>query len=254
MLNSRAAAQGVNRPFQLLTSMSASLRHGIARLLGVNLERAAGDRAAEAWLIINADLRGLQARSHGPDRQLLPLRNHNWWEILLATARRVGLSIYPGLSEREVERILFDHVASRVLREMSPAERVDVEAIADAVPAVTEALTRVGLSAEAIGFVFAGLHRMTRDVGSTAPGGGSLARTAVALRDAVHRPGTMPSISRTLRFLRENLGTLAEAWTRMDCVRRSLGRSVRQLFPALAVLHLHVSFSEATEEAEALRL
>ncbi len=64
--------------------------------------------------------------------------------------------------------------------------------------------------------------------------------------------GVQPASTRVLRFDGVDI-TRASARKRvqMGIVQVPEGR---QLFPALAVLHLHVSFSEATEEAEALRL
>jgi hypothetical protein len=254
MFRSRAIAQGVIRPFHLLASMGVNPRQAIARLLDVSLEKAGGDRCAEAWLIINSDLRGLQARTHGPDRQLLPLRNHNWWEILLSIARRLGLSIYPGLSELEVERIVFDHLAMRVLRDLPSSERNDLEALALNLVSVTDALRRLGLSAEGTGFVLAALHRMSQAAPGLRRMDDPLDRTRAFLGSNLVERGMMPSISRTFRFLRERLDDIADAWSSMDAVRSHMGRSLRAVLTTLAVLHLFSALEEATEEVEALRL
>ncbi len=93
-----AQAQGVLRPYDILVRMHPSNRRLVADLLGCNLGPCI-DPHAQAWRIINQNLRGLQARTHTLPEQLSPFaRNNNWWEIVTRTARRLGVRFYPGLA------------------------------------------------------------------------------------------------------------------------------------------------------------
>lgn len=250
-----ADAQGVRRPFDALASMSAPLRARLGRLLGVRLDRAGGDARFEAWLLLNADLKGLQARSHRPDRTLLPRRNHNWWEILLAAADRLGLDVYPGLSEREVESLVFDRIARAALDRLEAAEIEVLEIAGREAPGVTDAFDRLGLSPEGRLFVLAAFHR----IAAAAPADPADAepasrRTAAYLRAGSGGSGVLQSSSRTLRFLRDALPQAATAWEALAVTRHALPRSSRPLALALAVTYLHGLVGDCVEELEALRL
>jgi hypothetical protein len=261
--NPRAAAaaaaaarrQGVGRPFDALVAMPAALRARVAEVLGVALDGRHAEPAAAAWRLVNADLRGLQARSHRLDRTLLPLRNHNWWEILLATGSRLGMEVYPGLSEREVERLVFDRFARRLTDALEGAEREILEVVVRETPAFSDALDRLALSAEGRLAVLAGLHRTAQAASpATAAGEAASRRTAAFLQAGIVRAGVLPSPSRALRFLRDALPSVVAAWDALAIVRESPPRSARALAVGLAAVHLHGVVAEAVEEVEALRL
>lgn len=248
-----AAAQGVRRPYEALTGMPAPLRLRLSALLGVRLDRAGGDPRAEAWRLLNADLRGLQARSHYPDRTLLPRRNHNWWEILLAAAARLGLDVYPGLSEREVERLVFDRTARRLLDGLETAELEVLDLVARDAPAFSDALDRLGLSSDGRYAVLAALHRVAQ-ASTPASTDSASRRSAAYLRAGVERAGVLQSPSRALRFLRDALPLIVAAWDATAVARGSPPRAARPLGLALAAVHLFGVVVEAVEEVEALRL
>jgi hypothetical protein len=251
----RAVEQGVRRPFEGLAAMDDALRARVAGVLGVALRETRGDARAEAWRILNADLKGLQARSHRPDRMLLPRRNHNWWEILLATAGRLGLDVYPGLSEREVERLVFDRVARRTIDGLEAAEVEVLDLVAREAPAFSDALDRLGLSTEARLVVFAAFHRIAQ-ASPTLAGAADAAsrRSAAYLRAGMDRAGVLPCVSRTLRFLKDALPHVLAAWEAVVVARQALPRSARGLALALSALHLHGVVGDCVEELEALRL
>ncbi|HYC78189.1 MAG TPA: hypothetical protein VEI02_11235 [Planctomycetota bacterium] len=250
-----ARMQGVHRPFDLLASAAPSLRERMAQCLGVRLGRAASDPRREAWVLINADLRGLQARSHSPDRVLLPRRNHNWWEILLAAARRLGLDVYPGLSEREVERLVFDRTARLLVEGLEAAEREVLDLVARETPSFTDAFDRLNLSDDGRALVLAAFHRIAQATPcADAEAVSSSRRSAAYLRAGLERAGVMPSASRSLRYLRDGLPKAFAAWTAVAAARNLLPRASRPLALCLAALHLHGAVTECVEELEALRL
>ncbi len=252
---SLARRQGVLRPFEALAAMPSSLRNRVARVLGVRLDRQKGDARAEAWRIVNADLRGLQARSHRLDRTLLPLRNHNWWEILLSTGSRLGLEVYPGLSEREVERLVFDRFARRLVDALESAELEILDLVQRDTPAFSDALDRLALSSEGRFAVLAGLHRVAQAAPPEDLAADSASRrTAAFLRAGIDRAGVLQSASRSLRFLRDALPPLVSAWEAVTVVRETPARSARALAVALGAVHLFGVVSEVVEEVEALRL
>jgi hypothetical protein len=251
----RAFDQGVRRPFDLLISMPSPLRARVAAILDVTLDRESKDPREEAWRILNANLKGLQARSHRPDRTFLPLRNHNWWEILLSTASRLGLSVYPGLSEREVERLVFDRTARALTDALEKAELEVLELVAREAPTFSDALDRLALSTEGRAMVLAALHRVAQ-ASPPEPGSGDSAsrRTAAYLRARVESGGLLYATSRALRFLRDALPLTTVAWEAIAVARETPHRSARPSALALATLHLYAVLSDVVEEAEALRL
>ena len=235
--------------------MPSPLRARVAATLGVSLARTSGEPRAEAWRILNANMRGLQARSHRPDRTLLPLRNHNWWEILLATASRLGLSIYPGLSEREVERLVFERTARALTDALEKAEIEVLELVAREASAFSDALDRLALSAESRALVFAALHRIAQATPpETGAGDSASKRTAAFLRARTDGAGMLHSTSRALRFLRDALPLATVAWEAIAVSRETPHRSARPSALALAALYLFGAVSEVVEETEALRL
>ncbi|MEY2741868.1 MAG: hypothetical protein RIS21_236 [Planctomycetota bacterium] len=250
---SEARAQGAHRPLALLATMTADGRREIASILDVPLGSAHGDRFGEAWLLIATPVKGLQARSEGVIRAMIPLAGpRNWWEILLVAGKRIGLDPYPGLSERDVERMHFERVAELVARGLDVSEHSELEAISRSVPAFRDALARLGLSDEGRLFVLAAIHRIARvagDLVETDP----TARTVAFLRRALDRAGLLPSISRSLRLLQHHVPVIAAAWGSMIVVRGSLPTASWPLHVALAAIHLHAAVEDGQEEVDQLR-
>lgn len=239
-----AEAQGVVRPFSILVAMPQAARAHLAAVLGIRLGSDQGVPERQAWRIINSDLRGIQARSHGPREQFLPMaRNHNWWEIVLAAARRLKLTVYPGLSEREVERLVFEETARRVVRGLGPEELLELDRMATDQPSLTTALANLGLSRDGLRLVLAGFGRLARAGRGGRPPGPLFGE----------RMGALQSLSRALRYVMERFGSLVMAWTSMEAVRRTLGRSRTRLVTVLMALYFHDLLEQGLDEVELLK-
>ncbi len=88
----RARKSGVVRPFLYLVSMDPMMRNQVASQLGWSLysQKYFGDPHAEAWDILHADGKGIQARTNGTLETLNPLGdNCNWYEVLYRSAKEV---------------------------------------------------------------------------------------------------------------------------------------------------------------------
>jgi len=243
-LHRLAHEQGVVRPFTILLSLPQSARSHLAAVLGIRLRPERETPEEQAWRIINADLRGIQARSHGPREQLVPMaRNHNWWEILLAAARRLKLRIYPGLSEREVERLVFEEIAERVVRGLPEAEVARLDRTAIEQPALVAALANLGLSKNGLRLVLAGIHRLAR-IGQKMQPEEPVFRT---------RMGALQSLSRALRLVKERFGGLVVAWTSMDALRKVIGDPRARFLAVLMALYFHNLLEEGLDEVELLK-
>lgn len=230
-----AEIQGVARPFRILVRMHEDDRLLLARLLGCTLQR--GDLAeAQAWRLINQNLRGLQARTHRLPETLSPFsRNNNWWEIVTRTARRCGLRFYPGLKDEEVERLLFDHLAAefvgRQAREGEDMERYLVEMH----PALGRAISSLGLSRDGTRALVATLLRAATDSKGDCREGSN--RVTDWLRRAMPRSWTT-SISTGLRVLQQRLGDIYRSWAAQGFVpgrRTNYGK----VSTALAMIYLY---------------
>lgn len=89
----QAKAQGMERPFLLLVSMSPSMRNQVACILGWTIITTDyfGDPHHEAWDIINRSRNGLQARANQSYETLNPMaHNCTWYDVL----RRVNNIVF----------------------------------------------------------------------------------------------------------------------------------------------------------------
>lgn len=226
----KAKAQGVERPFRILARMDSELRGRIANNLGVRL-RSKDNPEAEAWEIINRDLIGLQARTHHVLEKVSPFsRNNNWWEIVTRAASWMGVPYYPGMSERQIERLFFENIAERVVTSLKPEEIAEIDRRAMSDVELYNALTATGLSSNAIRLVFFGLSDA-----SPAP-----------------RP-ILPSMSRGLSTLLNRSKIIFARWASLPIARRTFKRSQWQLASALSVLYLQSFVEESLDEFQSLR-
>src|SRR5262245_1017568 len=112
----RANREGVRRPFEILVPMTPGARREIADILGCRLSPRQSSPEAEAWFIINHDLKGLQARSHHLVEKMSPFaRNSNWWEIVTRTAHLLRIPFYPGIRDVDVEQLIFEHASNAAI-------------------------------------------------------------------------------------------------------------------------------------------
>jgi hypothetical protein len=156
-----AKAQGVVRPFDILVRLHPLTRRRLAAMLGCRL----GMRVhppAEAWCLINQNLRGMQARTHTLPEQLSPFaQNSNWWEIVTRTARRLRVRFYPGLDETAVERLVFERFASSFVAASAARQAEDVDHIAAAHPLLPQLMSSLRLSRDAARSVLSALALTT---------------------------------------------------------------------------------------------
>jgi hypothetical protein len=161
-------------------------------------------------------LRGLQARTHTLPEQLSPFsRNNNWWEIVTRTAHRQHIRFYPGVSETEVERLVFERFAASFAAASAPPELEAVDSVATADPVLPQLMRALRLSRAASRSVLSGLALAT-------------GRADGALRDGCQRLAQWfrrhlrwswaLSISQGLQLLHPKLTDLFASW--IDWSRR----------------------------------
>lgn len=239
-------AQGVERPFRILLRMPESGRLLIGRLLGCAVRR--GDSAeAQAWRLINQNLRGLQARTHRLPETLSPFaRNNNWWEIVTRTARRCGLRFYPGLKDEEVERMLFDHLAGEFLAHQQGVGDDPEVYLRECDPSLGRAIASLGLTPAATRALVVAVLRSAAGAGGDVREGAN--RMSDWLRAAMPRSWTT-SISTGLRVLKQRLADGYESWVTQG-VQRWAGGNHARVGVALAVIYLHDVLDRTLEQFE----
>ena len=88
---SKALEAGMIRPFLYLVSMDPFMRQQTATQLGWSIftQDYFGDPHAEAWDIINSNIKGIQARTNNAPETLIPIANNcNWYETLYRTGKK----------------------------------------------------------------------------------------------------------------------------------------------------------------------
>lgn len=225
-----ARRQGVDRPFRILIRMDEGSRAEIARALKIRLP-VGSPPEVQAWDIINRDGRGLQARTHRLTERLSPFsRNNNWWEIVTRTAEWLRVPYYPGLSERQIERLLFESIADRLAAALRPEELSEIDRRAEEEPPLYDSLEAAGLSPNGIRLVFSGLWR-----------------------SAPEPKPLFPSWSRGLSQLLERSRQIFAQWSSLDAARRIFRPNEWRLAAALSALYLRSLVEENLEEFQSLR-
>ena len=238
-----AEEQGVARPFAILSRMTGDLRREIASVLGIYFHGPAPAPEEESWDIINRDLRGLQARTHSIPERVSPFsRNNNWWEIVTRTARRLRICFYPGLRDKEVERLIFHRLADRVVERLDPAVVEALDRFAERCPGLARALTSIPLPPNGVRLVIAGI------VGCrTSPPEGVARRLERRLGCELW----IPTITRGLDYLLDRLEEVVRGWRELSAFDRLLPRKARRVATVLAALYLHDAASESLALYEA---
>lgn len=238
---SLAQSQGVVRPFDILIRMGDANRRLVAGLLGCNLDRSINPQA-QAWRIINQNLRGLQARTHTIPEQITPFsRNNNWWEIVTRTARRSGVNFYPGVEEAEVERLVFERFAQHFVQADVRREADAIDSLADAHPVLRQVMTSLELSRDATLSVLSGIAFATT-------------RADDSLRDGCVVAGDWfknhlrwswaVSISSGLGLLQEKLTDIYSTWAKR-CRTGSTGAKVAA---AVAIIYFQDLIDRTVDE------
>ncbi|MCC6672810.1 MAG: hypothetical protein IT458_17230 [Planctomycetes bacterium] len=241
-----ARAQGVLRPLEILIRMPVERRQLLAQLLGCRFDPAESAEQ-QAWRIINQNLVGLQARTHSLPEQLTPFsRNNNWWEILTKAARWCGLRFYPGMSDEEIERMLFEHCAtSLVARSSLPGEAL-VTTVAETHPRFSTAVRALRLSVDGTCALLLALLR------PLAGRDGDLREGLNRLTDRLRpRLGLwwVTSLSHGLRAVQQLLTYVFHSWTAWGPAllpRRNLAR----VCTAVALIHLQDRVDRTLDEMD----
>lgn len=246
---SLAELQGVQRPFEILSRMPPESRRLIADLLGCSLH-AARTAEEQAWRIINKSLWGLQARTHSLHAQLTPFsRNHNWWQIVARAADWLGVHTESGLTDQQLERRVFEHLAkSFVQRNLRGGEDV-VDALAENNFDFDRAIRSLRLSRDGGHAVWSALVMATiRADQSLRDGAWKIGDWLCAgLRWAWPAPLTIG-----LRLLQQRLGGVYCAWVAHGFLgRRTSNRN--RVCAALAVIFFQDLVERTLDEVETLR-
>lgn len=242
--HSAARAQGVERPFEILRHMPEGSRLLLGQLLQCDL-LPGSSAEAQAWRLINQNLRGLQARTHSLPEQLSPFaRNNNWWEIVTRTARRCGLRFYPGLKDEEVERLLFEHFAEQCVQVPDEDQQ---RFLSELHPTLRAAISSLGLSPAGRQALVA---MLLRGLGGHDDAREGMNRLTDWLRAALPWSWTT-SISQGLGLLQQRMGDICKAWVAQG--RRTFARTNHgKVAAALAVIHLHSLVDRTREQFELL--
>lgn len=238
----RVESEGIERPFRILVGMPEDCRMTICKLLGCHVRPDDGAEA-QAWRIISENLRGLQARTHHLAEQLTPFsRNNNWWEIVTRAARRFGLRFYPGLKDEEVERLLFDHVATEFVQRL-PASHAPELFVTELDPSVERAIASLDLGRDGSRLLVASLLRAA----SGDPREGAN-RMTDWVRSALPRSWTT-SIRHGLLALRQRLVDVCEEWIETGFAR-GVSQNHRKVCTALALIYVHDRLDRTLEQVE----
>jgi hypothetical protein len=237
--------------------MDHDVRGQVARCLGLTLATFGDDPARQSWRILNRDRIGLQARTHHLLQMASPFaRNNGWREILVSTARRHGLAFDPDMRETDIEKIIFEHVADRLVAGMARSELLELDGLIDASPALVHALSSINLSQNAMRIVFKGLRRSDMiEVAVRGPDPAPSPSPAVEFGQRIHRylgaPFWGPSISRGIRLVRERLSFVSSALCDA-CLALARGR--HRVLPAISLIYLQDLVDASLDEFESVRL
>ncbi|MFO0981839.1 MAG: hypothetical protein U1E76_08880 [Planctomycetota bacterium] len=225
----RAYREGVQRPFEVLASMTPGARVEIADILGCRL-RTGSSPEAEAWSIINHDLKGLQARTHHLAEKMSPFaRNNNWWEIVTRTASRMKIRFYPGIRDVDVEELIFEH-ASRAAMQRWRSDRTKLNAFATQNRSLIESLSYVLPPNVARFVLFACACR-----GAGSRHDERFSRALAWVSEHFVPPALTFSMAAGLRFLREGFREIVRFWRDSDAFGAS---SEGKLVAAIAAIYL----------------
>jgi hypothetical protein len=217
--------------------MTPGARREIADILGCRLSPRQSSPEAEAWFIINHDLKGLQARSHHLVEKMSPFaRNNNWWEIVTRTAQLLRIPFYPGIRDVDVEQLIFEHASSAAIgRWRKEARLVQLQDVTSRNRCLLESLSYV-LPHEVASFLL--LACVSRDAqGPPVRSEDRLPRALAWLSEHFVPPALSFSMASGLRFLRDRFREIVRAWRDSDAfgAKRS---NAGKLVAAIAAIYL----------------
>jgi hypothetical protein len=225
--------------------MDQNIRRELASTLGIRLRD--GGAEAEAWAIINADLKGLQARTHGLVERVSPFaRNNSWWEIVTRTAGRLGVFYDDGMSVREVEARIFERMAELVVAALPKEEITELDRLSHESPGFYAALEALRLSRNGIRFVLTGLSHMAARARTE-----TYTRAVMMagwLNKKIHAFVLLPSVTRGLTVLEATCRALVVAWRNLAAMTSVGSRNSRKLATVLAAMYFQSLLVEDLED------
>ena len=120
------------------------------------------DAAAQAWKlsIVTDPAPG----AYSSDRRLTFPETTIGGKLSTRAATWLHAPDYPGMSEKEIEKLLFESIAARLVRALQPFELDEIDRRAQGDPVLYNALEATGLSQDAIRLVFSGLWSSSPEI------------------------------------------------------------------------------------------
>jgi len=240
-----ARQQHVERPFRLLVSMPDEQRAEIADLLDFEFaDENVGDPQAEAWEIINCDLRGLQARTHEWYETLNPFGSNNGWrEILRCTCQELGVEVSAAATVPTMEAAITEAVAGMALDQLTAPQRREIEKLMALEPGLVKRLRDQGLRPNSVRLVMSGALRAAE-----AGGFGTFVtavKAAAWLNRTVGTKIVMSTAPKVLATAMQAVNVALWVWLAVDVLDALFGTSARRVAPVVAQVHLFDKLGQA---------
>lgn len=249
----RALESGMLRPFLFLVSMDTATRNQVASALGWTnyTQEYFGDAHKEAWDIIHADAKGIQARTNESWETLSPFAsNCNWYE----TVYRVGKAIFKKLDAKDLsygdsikmckttknaqlfalEDEFLEKMTRLHMKQMSDAEVVRLDELmeADEVRELAKEMKKAGIhSAALVRSAVNMTHQAIR------MGGFNTYKLTVKVAAAMNRTlGTkiqMQVATKSMARFASTLNVVGWLWLAVDVLNMTFGSSHSRLFSAV---------------------
>lgn len=239
-----AKEQKVLRPYNILKSMEQNARHEMATHLGFRFEPSSiGDPSAEAWEIINCNLKGLQARSHSWYETLNPFAgNSSWLDILQRVADFCEISYSKYTSEADLEYLICEYLALKAFEQLSDEEKKELDEFSMMEPEYIKKIQKAGFGPIMTKLIVKGTFAAAK------AGGFGTYITAVKAAAWLNRNlGTtivMSSVTTGLKAVLRTVNVALWAWLAVDVLDWLFGRSEGTIMPVILQIHMQDKFSQ----------
>lgn len=245
-LTELAEAEGVQRPYGILRRMGAEIREDLASVLGWCFPREGRDADLESWEIIHKARKGLQARTHYVTEAVTPFTGRNsWWVILTRTARWLRIRFYPGISDVDVEHLIFERAVDLAIGDLDPSEIPFLDRLAEEASGFHLTARSLGLSRNAVRLIMAGLMGAGMRAG--------ISQVPQWINDGLRSQTLLPSVTRGLRYLRESLHDIVESWKEMGVPGRRPDPNLRRVAFTVSTIHFLDLIDQGIDEYETAR-
>jgi hypothetical protein len=254
-----AARQGVERPFAALADMEPDVRVDFAKQLGVSLAQwrhkaayclVSGDvdvdgddipltlkAEAEACIVINADRKGLQARSHSALRTInLFADDHNWRQVLESVCAEMKIGgVAEDASEVELESAIYEYLGAKLWETLGVDERGEIDEFLRDQPELGERL-------RSSGFGKFGTRMFAKGVFQAAKAGGfgtyiNAAKAAAFLNKTLGTKIVMSTATHGLKIVLKGINAILWLWIAADVVNLVFGSSRERLLAPISQIH-----------------